>query len=73
MKERILDLTTIEDVTLTKINERIFDFIADCKTTPGSLILTTRQMSKLTNLCVDGRNTVGWQHYRGIPVILMKQ
>lgn len=69
----ILDLTDIEEVTLTKINKRIFDFIADNKTTPGSLILTTSQMSELTNLCVDGTNTIGWQHFRGIPVTLMKR
>ncbi len=73
MSTMILDLTNIEEVTLMKINKRIFDFMADNKTTPGSLILTTHQMSELVNFCVDGTNTVGWKHFKGIPVILMKQ
>lgn len=72
MSTMILDLTNIEEVTLMKINKRIFDFIADNKTTPGSIILTTKQMSYITDFFVDGEN-IGWQHYRGIPVILMKQ
>lgn len=72
MNTKILNLTDIENTTLTNINERIIDYILENDDTPELIILTPRQMSELTNLFVDGKN-IGWRHYRGIPVILMKK